>query len=116
MKRTHLILIFLSCFALFTFLPINPVTLTSEITIAQKREPSYAKWGRIAMQETKKKYPNANIIDYQHLGRAKKPKTSVEKFKLWLKEDQKEFGVFVNIEFDTKTEKLNKISFQETSR
>ena len=116
MKRTHLILLLLSCFSFLTFLPVNSVALTSEMKIAQNREPAYAKWGRLAMQETKKKYPNANIIDYQHLGRAKNPKTSVEKFKLWLKDDHKEFGVIVTIVFDTKTQKLKEISFQETSR
>lgn len=80
-------------------------------------QPPYAKWGKIAVEKTKEKYPKAQIIDYLHIGR--KPKTvyvSIEKFKLWLREDEKEFGVFVDIEFETKTEKFLKITFRETDR
>lgn len=81
-------------------------------------QPPYAKWGKIAVQKTKEKYPQADIIDYLHIGR--RPKTvniSVEKFKLWLREKNgKEFGVFVDVEFDAKTEKFISISFKETPR
>jgi hypothetical protein len=61
----------------------------------------------------KKKYPNAKIIDYLHIGRDEKTKSSVEKFKLWLKGKEKEFGVLVEIEFDTATEQIIDISFRE---
>ncbi|CAG9614709.1 hypothetical protein BACCIP111899_03942 [Bacillus rhizoplanae] len=81
-------------------------------------QPPYAKWGKIAVQMTKEKYPQADIIDYLHIGR--KPKTtnvSVEKFKLWLREKNgKEFGVFVDVEFETKTETFLNIIFKETPR
>ncbi|KFM99617.1 DUF3889 domain-containing protein [Bacillus clarus] len=80
-------------------------------------QPPYAKWGKLAVEKTKEQYPKAQIIDYLHIGR--KPKTihvTVEKFKLWLREDGKEYGVFVDVEFDTKTEKFLKINFQKTSR
>nr|WP_251028972.1 DUF3889 domain-containing protein [Bacillus sp. ISL-18] len=53
----------------------------------QKPIPPYAKWGKITMQKTKEKYPQAKIIDYLHIGRDKGENTSVEKFKLWLKEN-----------------------------
>lgn len=78
--------------------------------------PSYAKWGNLAMQKTKEKYPNANIIDYQHLGRTQGTKTNIEKFKLWLKVPNKEFGVIVSITFDKDTEKLMGITFKEVAR
>ncbi|HFJ9437714.1 MULTISPECIES: YqzG/YhdC family protein [Bacillus] len=80
-------------------------------------QPPYAKWGKLAVEKTKEQYPKAEIIDYLHIGR--KPKTvqiTVEKFKLWLREDGKEYGVFVDVEFETKTEKFIKMSFQKTSR
>ncbi|HDX9610078.1 YqzG/YhdC family protein [Bacillus toyonensis] len=80
-------------------------------------QPPYAKWGKLAVEKTKEQYPKAEIVDYLHIGR--KPKTvqiTVEKFKLWLREDGKEYGVFVDVEFDTKTEKFIKMSFQKTSR
>jgi hypothetical protein len=47
------------------------------------------------VHKTKAKYPQANIIDYLHIGRDKGADTSLEKFKLWLKQNNKEFGVFV---------------------
>lgn len=68
------------------------------------------------MQKTKEKYPQANIIDYLHIGRDKGADTSVEKFKLWLKQNNKEFGVFVNIIFDNKTEQIIDVKFRETTR
>lgn len=82
----------------------------------QKPIPPYAKWGALAMKETKEKYPNAQIIDYLHIGRDIGPQTSTEKFKLWIKGQQKEFGVFVNIEFNNQTEKVIKVTFKETDR
>ncbi|CAM4252262.1 hypothetical protein BAMA_06755 [Bacillus manliponensis] len=91
--------------------------VTIYFSFSAHAQPPYAKWGKIAVQKTKEKYPKAQIIDYLHIGR--KPKTiriSVEKFKLWLKEGEKEFGVFVDVEFETKTEQFLKISFQETDR
>lgn len=81
---------------------------------ADEGGPSYAKWGQVAMIETKKKYPNADIIDYLHIGRETGTKTSKEKFKLWLREDNKEFGVFIDITFNNETEDMTNITFQET--
>lgn len=87
-------------------------------TIAQSNQeiPSYAKWGQLAMKETQSKYPNAKIIDYLHQGSESKGASTIEKFKLWLKDDDKEFGVYVRIEYTTETEKVIDIEFEETSR
>jgi len=87
-------------------------------TFAQQKPsiPSYAKWGQIAIHKTKERYPQANIVDYLHIGRSKDENTSEEKFKLWLKENNKEFGVFVNIIFDNKTEQIIEVNFRETTR
>lgn len=79
-------------------------------------KPPYAKWGKLAMQKTTKQYPNAKIIDYHHVGRDDGEKFSSEKFKLWLKGKDKEFGVIVDIQFDTKTEQVNEITFKEVSK
>lgn len=78
--------------------------------------PSYAKWGRLAMQKTGSRYPDADIVDYLHQGREENDSTAVEKFKLWLREDDKEFGVLIAIEFSTKTEEVIDITFSETSQ
>ncbi|WP_078545720.1 DUF3889 domain-containing protein [Litchfieldia alkalitelluris] len=77
--------------------------------------PKYAKWGRLAMQETQKRYPMADIKDYQHVWREdKKDGTTIERFKLWLKQGDREFGVYITFTFDTKTEELKDTLFVET--
>ncbi|MDM5334342.1 YqzG/YhdC family protein [Ureibacillus composti] len=86
------------------------------LPVQEQVAPAYAKWGRIAMEKVMAKYPNANVIDYLHIGREVGDKTSVEKFKLWLKEDSKEFGVFVNITFNNQTEEIINIDYEETQR
>ncbi|MGG3468724.1 DUF3889 domain-containing protein [Neobacillus pocheonensis] len=93
-----------------------PLTFTNSVYAQHKPIPPYAKWGLMAMEKTHEKYPNANIIDYLHIGRVTGPTTSTEKFKLWLKDNKKEFGVFIDIEFNNQTQKVNKITFRETTR
>ncbi|MGM0851174.1 MAG: YqzG/YhdC family protein [Bacillota bacterium] len=83
---------------------------------AQQEIPSYAKWGSLAVKKTKEKYPDAAIVDYLHIGKENGSKVSTEKFKLWLKRGGKEFGVFVDIQFETDTEKMIDIKFTETDR
>lgn len=81
-----------------------------------QQEPAYAKWGVIAIKETIQKYPNAALIDYLHIGRTTQGDTTIEKFKLWLKDDQHEFGVFITITYKTETGDFLKIDFKETDR
>lgn len=81
---------------------------------AQQETPAYAKWGKLAIKETKAKYPNAKIIDYLHVGSETKEDHTMENFKFWLKEGEKEFGVYVKIQFVTQTEKIVKIDMKET--
>ncbi|BFH62426.1 DUF3889 domain-containing protein [Paenibacillus azoreducens] len=80
--------------------------------------PDYTKFGKIAMRETQKRYPNASIIDYLHMGRSViSPVQTEEKFRLWLRRrDQAEFGVYVSIIFNSKTEEVQSIQFNETDR
>jgi len=102
-------------FGLFLFGDF-PTLGTTHVIHAEQQAPPYAKWGQVAMKKTKEKYPQANIIDYLHIGREKGTKFSTEKFKLWLKTDSKEFGVFVDITFDNKTEQIKEIKYRETTR
>ena len=59
---------------------------------------------------------DATIIDYLHEGSESKGDSTIEKFKLWLKDGDHEFGVFVRIEYISATEEVVVINFQETSR
>lgn len=80
-------------------------------------DPPYAKWGRIAMQETKEKYPESFIVDYLHVGRETENGSATETFKLWLRnKNGHEFGVYVFIQFKVETEEIIKITFEETDR
>ncbi|WP_310174092.1 YqzG/YhdC family protein [Neobacillus niacini] len=95
---------------------ITPRNLLNTVHAQRKPIPPYAKWGVLAMKKTKEKYPNAQIIDYLHIGRISGPTNSTEKFKLWLKHNRKEFGVFIDIEFNNKTEQVIKVTFKETPK
>ena len=106
-----------------TFIALGMLTIITStpahvqiLANAQQEVPAYAKWGKLAVQETQAKYPTTNIIDYLHEGSESIGNSTIEKFKLWLKDSDHEFGVFVRIEYITATEKVVGIEFQETSR
>ncbi|CAJ1004334.1 DUF3889 domain-containing protein [Brevibacillus aydinogluensis] len=78
-------------------------------------QPPYAKWGRLAIEHTMKTYPQAEIVDYLHVGRTSKtPATWEETFKLLLREGRRMWAVIVRIEFDKQTEKVIAIRLEET--
>lgn len=82
-----------------------------------KPEPAYAKWGKLAVKETKERYPKAQVIDYLHVGRVDKSDNLAEEcFKLWLRSEPREFGVYVTIVFNKHTEKVQTIQFRESPR
>lgn len=108
------VLVILSTIAVGKILTVPP---NNNTTSAEEIAPSYAKWGRIAMQKVMEKYPSADVIDYLHIGKEVGSVNSVEKFKLWLKaEDNREFGVFVDISINNQTEEIVDIQFTETDR
>lgn len=106
----------LKSIVLVSLLSISSVLLQNNLESIVHAQDSYEKWGRIAMLETKSKYPNSEIVDYKHIGKETKGGNSIEKFKLWLREGKKEFGVMVYIEYTTETEKITSITFEETDR
>lgn len=96
------------------------VLLTSPLHIptavfAQQEAPAYAKWSIVAIKEVRIKYPQAKIVDYSHEGSEIKEDSTIEKFKLWLKQNDKEFGVNVKIQYVTKTNRIENIELQETT-
>ncbi|MCT2537969.1 YqzG/YhdC family protein [Aquibacillus koreensis] len=107
---------FLCITATVMFLSISP-SMQSTIQVTQAEEvPSYAKWGRLAVKTAIDKYPNAKLIDYEYQGSHRRKTSTVEKFKLWLKEDKKEFGLIVSIEYDIATEETMDIKITETKK
>ncbi|MEX2105168.1 MAG: DUF3889 domain-containing protein [Bacilli bacterium] len=92
----------------------NSAITTEHKAYAKPEEPTYAKWGRLAMQETKNKYPRADIVDYLHVGAVtESPSITVDKFKLWLRQDQREGGVYVNIHYETATDRVIPFRFRK---
>jgi len=95
------------------------LTMTTSMSILPsdiiQAEPSYAKWGSIAVKETQKKY-NASVTDYLHIGSVKLSDTiTEEKFKLILTKNNTEIGVFVTIAFNPNNNQLLTIRYEETN-
>ncbi|BAC15398.1 YqzG/YhdC family protein [Oceanobacillus iheyensis] len=111
--KTQLFLCFSMVLVLFMIMPISALGAPGNDT---PPEPAYAKWGRIAVQEVKAKYPEDKVVDYLHVGRKTNEQETIETFKLWLEGKTKEFGVIIDIHFNTNTEKITDIQFKETSR
>ncbi|GAB6989078.1 DUF3889 domain-containing protein [Paenibacillus pini] len=78
-------------------------------------QPSYAKWGRIAMKEAQHKY-QAPITDYLHVGRTTISSTQAEEtFKLLMTKEGRPSAVFVTIRFNSVTESLVSVRYKETT-
>ena len=101
--------------AIISVIGISTYSPTSQ-TQTQVEIPGYAKWSQIAIKETKLKYPNADIIDYLHEGSESNADSTTEKFKLWLKDSNREFGVFVRVKYMKETEEIVFIKFYESSK
>ncbi|TYS69771.1 DUF3889 domain-containing protein [Sutcliffiella horikoshii] len=106
----------LFCIACFLFVGLQPVSSVEATQVATQQVPSYAKWGQLAMKRTKETYPKAEIVDYSHLGRQEGPILTTEKFRLWLEEGEKEFGVNVTISFYKETESVKEVKLEEIKR
>ncbi len=83
------------------------------LEVAQEEAPSYAKWSRIAIQQTQETYPESSVIDYLYMGTAQNDGSTVATFRLWLREGKREYGVVVRVTYTTRTEKLESVKFHE---
>ncbi|KMM39076.1 DUF3889 domain-containing protein [Guptibacillus hwajinpoensis] len=45
------------------------ISLLVPVSFASAQIPSYAKWGKTAIEETTKKYPDQNVTDYRYDGK-----------------------------------------------
>ncbi|WP_404445796.1 YqzG/YhdC family protein [Sutcliffiella horikoshii] len=109
-------IILFSCIACFLLIGYQPASSSMATQITTQQVPSYAKWGQLAMKRTKETYPKAEIVDYSHLGRQEGPILTTEKFRLWLKGEDKEFGVNVTISFYNDTEMVKEVKLEEIKR
>jgi Protein of unknown function (DUF3889) len=101
---------------LLSFLLAASIPTAASAAYPGAQEPAYAKWGRLAVFETGKRYPDHDIVDYLYVGRTSTQNEDVvEKFKMWLKKGSSEKGVIVSITL-TPNGVFKSISFQETDR
>ncbi|OUS69034.1 hypothetical protein B1748_32505 [Paenibacillus sp. MY03] len=83
-------------------------------SIVQAAAPAYAKWGRLAVQETAKAYNGAAIVDYKYEGRSQLGEgIAEEKFRLWLNQSGREFGVRVTVSVEVATDTSRGVKFEE---
>ncbi|WP_169082990.1 DUF3889 domain-containing protein [Paenibacillus sp. PL91] len=100
--------------AVFVLLSLTHSEVMTADESALHAEPSYAKWGKMAMEETSKTYLNASIIDYKYVGRTKLSEEQAEEsFVLWLRKDAREFGVRVSITIQTSTDQVLSLTMKE---
>ncbi|SEL97861.1 Protein of unknown function [Paenibacillus sp. cl141a] len=77
------------------------------------KEPAFAKWGTLAVTETKRKY-DMDVVDYLYMGRTKISSVlAEEKFKLWLKKGNLEIGVYVTVSYHPVTDRILSIRYEE---
>ncbi|MGD6962066.1 DUF3889 domain-containing protein [Fictibacillus phosphorivorans] len=106
----------LFCWIMASFLVCSSVSFTVSAESPRVQEPAYAKWGRLAVFETGKRYPDYDIVDYLYVGRTTAQNEDiVERFKLWIRKGASEKGVIITITL-TPNGVFKGISFQETAR
>lgn len=88
--------------------------VTNQVWMEQAVAPGYAKWGRLAMEETAKAYEGASIIDYKYEGRTDRGHgLAEERFRLWLRQGEREFGVRVTISVEVASDTSRGVKFEE---
>lgn len=103
--------------AAFVILSLTNSGVVASEAVAQHAEPNYAKWGKVAMEETVKTYQNASIVDYKYEGRQKLGGGQAEeRFKLRLRQDSHEFGVRVSIRIKDDSDTLINVKLNELDR
>jgi hypothetical protein len=84
------------------------------VNIGLAQQPEYAKWGTIAVDETKQQYPDQELVDYQYEGKvviSDKREQYNFKMTLELNEERKEVRVYVLV--NPKKEELIDVYFDE---
>lgn len=74
------------------------------------------KWGQLAIEEVQKKYEGVLIKEYKYIWHEeKKDGTGIKRFKFLLRHFGKEFGVYVTISYDVKSEEVKNIQIMEVT-
>ncbi|MCY7834842.1 YqzG/YhdC family protein [Bacillus haynesii] len=68
-----------------------------------------SKWEEKAVEEAKKRYPEAEVRLTKKVWDRKRADEAVKQYHVTLSEGNKNFGVFVTISFEPATHKINKV-------
>ncbi|PWW06491.1 uncharacterized protein DUF3889 [Paenibacillus cellulosilyticus] len=86
---------FLAAVMLFT-LP-HPA-ISSAAAMSARLQPTYAEWGRLAVDYAIKEY-KAEVIDYAYEGRYPASNNHVEyRFRLWVRKNAKEYAIRIAVQ------------------
>ncbi|WP_051250866.1 DUF3889 domain-containing protein [Paenibacillus harenae] len=100
--------------AVFVLLSLTSSEAMPPEESVQYAQPAYAKWGRLAMEEASKAYPDASIADYKYEGRTMlEGGQAEERFVLWLRRVSGEFGIRVSIKVESDTDRLVQVRIKE---
>ncbi|WP_226579096.1 DUF3889 domain-containing protein [Halobacillus litoralis] len=80
-------------------------------------QPEYAKWGKTAVEETAKEYPEWKLINYDYNGKVVISEERTQyNFKLTLESDEEQKKqVLVYVLVNPKTDQLSEVQFDEIS-
>ena len=77
-------------------------------------EPPYARWGRIAMEQTAAKFPGVPITDYLYVGKFPKMNSYADEvFRLVIRPASEQRTIIVVITIDERSNKMQTIQFQK---
>jgi hypothetical protein len=80
-------------------------------------EPEYAKWGKVALAETKRHYKGSTITMYKHLGRRALNSWQIaEIFQFIVKKDGKQIPVDVRVFYEKDTGRVMKVQFLQEGK
>ncbi|MBD1378827.1 DUF3889 domain-containing protein [Metabacillus arenae] len=96
-----------------TTLILLSVSPLGNASFAEEYYVKQTDWKSIAMKETKKRYPLAQVLFTQKIWDKTRKNMTVKQYKLTLREGNKDFGVYVTISYHPETEKIKSVQILE---
>lgn len=91
-------------------------TQNNRINVTNEPRQDYAKWGKIALERTKEKYPNSIVSDYQYdTRRVNADGTVIDFFDFIITENKVEKDIKVKILHNPENGRLISVGFEEIS-
>ncbi|MBW3700422.1 sporulation protein [Bacillus aerophilus] len=88
---------------------LSPSIQSAHLTEAKGITVAADQWETRAVKEAKKRYPLAHVLFKQKVWDRHREKESVKQYHITLKDQAKEFGVYVTISYNPYSNKVNKV-------